>query len=113
MELPPTVPSATNIDASHLGYLVVAMTFGAMSAMAALLGSENPLSARVVAAYILAGGLASVGVVLVLVESYGFNYFLCGAGIFAGYKAFDLLAAISIGVSNVVSKFIKKSPPEL
>jgi hypothetical protein len=108
MDLPPSVPSATDIDAQHLGYLAVAMTFGALSAMAALLGSESPLTPRVVMAYLLSGGLAAGGVVLVLVEQYGFNYFLCGIGIFAGYKAFDLLAMISMAVSSFVNKFLSK-----
>ena len=111
MNLPSSVPTATEIDAQHLGYLAVAMTFGALAAIAALLGSESPLTTRVVLAYVLSGGLAAGGVVLVLVEQYGFNYFLCGIGIFAGYKAFDILAMISMSVSNLVNKFITKKEP--
>jgi hypothetical protein len=106
--LPTNPPAATDIDARHLSYLVVAMTFGALSALASLLGTSNPLSFRVVFGYLLSGGLAAGGVVLILVEQYGFNYFLCGAGIFAGYKAFDLLAMISIALSNLVQKFLTK-----
>lgn len=106
MDLPP--PPPTNIDVRHIGYIATAMTLGALAAIAALLGSNNPLNLRGVIAYILSGGLAAGGVVLVLVEHYGFNYFLCGAGIFAGYKAFDILAMVSMGVSGLVQKFIKK-----
>lgn len=111
MDLPPPVPPATDIDAQHVGYLAVAMTLGALSAVAALLGSENPLTVRVVLSYLLSGGLAAGGVVLVLVEQYGFNYFLCGAGIFAGYKAFDILAMVSMALSTAVQKLFNKKQP--
>ncbi|TXH05156.1 MAG: hypothetical protein E6R05_02270 [Candidatus Moraniibacteriota bacterium] len=94
-------------ESRHIWYLTTALGLGAISAMASLLGDdERKLTWRIVTAYLLSGGLASIGLVLVLVEWYGFSYFLVGVAIFAGYKAFDVLAIASWSVTKVVRKVI-------
>ena len=94
-------------ESRHIWYLTTALGLGAISAMASLLGDdERQLTWRIVTAYLLSGGLASMGLVLVLVEWYGFSYFLVGVAIFAGYKAFDVLAIASWSVTKVVRKVI-------
>ncbi len=96
-----------SLESRHIWYLTTALGLGAISAMASLLGDdERKLTWRIVTAYLLSGGLASIGLVLVLVEWYGFSYFLVGVAIFAGYKAFDVLAIASWSVTKVVRKII-------
>lgn len=73
-------------------YFTGAFLFGGLSALASLLGSSQPLSHRVLVAYILSGGLVSLGIVTIAIVRYGPSSFLIGISIFAGYKAFDLLA---------------------
>lgn len=101
----PNIP-LTNIDLTQVWYFVISLFLGSLSAMASLLGSTAPLSKRVIGAYILSGGIVSLGIVLLLVERYGFSYFLFGTSIFAGYKAFDVLSLISVGVTSLVKRFI-------
>ena len=101
----PTV-TTPDIDTAKFWYLMSALTLGAISSIASLLGSDRPLDARVVVAYIISGSIVSLGIVLLLVEQYGFSYFLVGTSIFAGYKAFDVLALISVGVTSFVKKFM-------
>lgn len=94
-------------ESKHIWYLTTALGLGAISAMASLLGDdERKLTWRIVMAYLLSGGLASMGLVLVLVEWYGFSYFLVGVAIFAGYKAFDVLAITSWTITKMVRKVI-------
>lgn len=107
----PNIPPPTNLAWQQAIYLAVSLGLGAISALAALLGSERSLTWRVVSAYLIAGGLASVAVVLLLVEKYGFSYFLCGAGILAGYKSFDVLALLSLAISQLAKKYITKDIP--
>jgi hypothetical protein len=105
-EIPPPRWGADASEMRMLLYLGAATTLGAVSGLAAVLGSSNALSVRAVLAYLTAGGLVALGVVLVLGERYGFSYFLCGVAIFAGYKAFDVLAGISLGVVLLVRKVL-------
>lgn len=106
------VGSPTETDLRTVAYLAAALTLGAMSAIASLLGDgTRALSWRVIVAYLLSGGLASMGLVLLLIEYYGFSYFLVGVAIFAGYKAFDVLAAISVAVTSLVKRILGKQPP--
>jgi hypothetical protein len=92
-------------ESKHIWYLTTALGLGAISAMASLLGDdERKLTWRIMVAYLLSGGLASIGIVLILVEWYGFNYFLVGVAIFAGYKAFDVLAIVSWTITKMVKK---------
>lgn len=94
-------------ESEHIWYLSTALGLGAMSAIASLLGdNERKLTWRIVLAYIMSGGLASMGLVLVLVEWYGFSYFLVGVAIFAGYKAFDVLAIASWSLTKLVKRVI-------
>lgn len=105
------IPPPTNLAWQQAAYLAVALTLGAVSALAALLGSDRVLTWRLVLSYLLAGGLASGVVILLLVEKYGFSYFLCGAGILAGYKSFDMLALLSLAISQLARKYITKDIP--
>lgn len=108
---PPLLPP-TELDPRHAGYLICAVFLGALSALASLLGSEHVMTKRVIASYVIAGGVCSLAVVLLLVEQYGFSYFLVGAGILSGYKAFDVLALLSVAIRKLADKFIvTKSPP--
>jgi len=110
--LPPLPPSPLELDWKHLGYLLVALTLGSLSAIASLMGSDQPLSRRVVWSYLLSGGAASSAVVLLLVDKYGFSYFLCGAGILAGYKATDILALLSVSITQFAQRLLnRKEPP--
>ena len=104
----PNITPPTNLAWQQAVYLLASLVLGSISALAALLGSERALTWRVVSAYLIAGGLASVAVVLLLVEKYGFSYFLCGAGILAGYKSFDMLALLSLAISQAARKYITK-----
>jgi len=90
-----------------LCYIVATICFGALSGLASFLGSDKILSFRVLGAYVVSGSICSLGVVLLLGERYGFSYFLVGVSIFAGYKAFDVLAALSMAVSGLVSGLMK------
>lgn len=98
---PPAGPEFPPTDVKVLGYMFAALTLGALSALAALLGSDRVLTWRVAFAYVISGALASLGVVLLAVERLGFSYFLVGLSIFAGYKAVDVLAAISLSVTKL------------
>ena len=90
-------------------YIAGAATLGLLSALASVLGNESKaLTLRVVAAYLMAGALVSAGLTFLLVQHYGFSYFLLGVSIFAGYKAFDTLALIGIAISNLVKRFLSK-----
>ena len=110
--LPPLPPSPLELDWKHFTYLLTALVLGSLSAVAALLGSVQPLSRRVVATYIVSGGASSTAVVLLLVDKYGFSYFLCGAGILAGYKATDVLALLSISITQFAQRLLnRKEPP--
>lgn len=92
-------------------YLCTALTLGALSALAALLGDPTrTLTSRVVAAYIISGGLAAVGLTLLLIEKYGFSYFLVGIAVFAGYKAFDVLTIISLAVTALIKRIFGPKP---
>lgn len=103
------VEDPTHADMRIFAYLLSALTLGALSAIANLLGDGNRiLTPRVIAAYLLAGGLSSMGLVLLLIENYGFSYFLVGVAIFAGYKAFDVLTAVSVLVTKLVRKIFDK-----
>lgn len=96
-------------DAATLWYLATVVMFGALSAFAALLGdSTKQLSARAVAAYILAGAAAAWGVVTLLVDYYGFSWFLLGVSVFAGYKAVDFLTVIGAAISGAINYGINK-----
>lgn len=100
-----TQNSVPETSLSTLVYLLSAFTFGALSALAALLGdASRVLTGRVIFAYIISGGLASVGLILLLIEKYGFSYFLVGVAVFAGYKAFDILAVISLTITKIAKK---------
>ena len=105
---PTQMASTPDIDMAKAWYLISALTLGALAALASLLGSDRVLEFRVVATYLLAGSIVSLGVILLLVEQYGFSYFLVGISIFAGYKAFDVLALISVGVTSLVKRFLNK-----
>ena len=88
-------------------YLGAVVAFGSLAALAALLGDESrKITSRVVFAYLVAGGLASAGVVLLLVESYGFSWFLLGVSVFSGYKAVDVLALCSHAIGLLLKKFL-------
>lgn len=100
------------IDLAKVWYLLTALTLGALASIASLLGSDKPLDIRVIVAYIIAGSIVSLGIVLLLVEQYGFSYFLVGTSIFAGYKAFDVLTLVSVGVSTLAKKYVMKTPPD-
>jgi len=111
-DLPPLPSSPLELDWKHFSYLLTALVLGSLSAIAALIGSEQVLSRRVVVSYILSGGAASTTVVLLLVDKYGFSYFLCGAGILAGYKATDVLALLSISITQFAQRLLnRKEPP--
>jgi hypothetical protein len=104
---PPTPLSA---DVKIIAYLVVSSMLGILSAFAALLGNEEKvLGWRVISAYLIAGGLVSCGVTFILVHHYGFSYFLLGVSIFAGYKAFDILAFVGIAIASLVKRFLNPS----
>lgn len=107
---PSQTPPPTSIDWGHASYLLIVCCLGGLSAVAKVLGSSEPLSWRVLLSYGIAGGMAAVAVVLLLVETYGFSYFLCGAGILAGYKAFDILALLGTAISRFAANFLKKGP---
>lgn len=94
-------------DRVLLCYLVATICFGALSGLASLLGSDKVINPRVIAAYVVSGAICSFGVVLLLGERYGFSYFLVGISIFTGYKAFDVLAMVSMAVSSLVCKLIE------
>jgi uncharacterized membrane protein len=90
---------------ANIYYLAVTVTLGALSALAALLGDpDRVITRRILFSYILSGGLASLGLALLLIEKYGFSYFLIGISTFAGYKAFDVLTLLSLGVTTMVRR---------
>jgi hypothetical protein len=96
-------------DLKIASYLAGAAMLGLLSALASVLGNESKaLTVRVICAYLLAGALVSAGITFLLVQHYGFSYFLLGVAIFAGYKAFDTLALIGIAISNLVKRFLAK-----
>jgi hypothetical protein len=98
-------------DIRELAYLSASSALGLLSAFSALLGNiEKPLSPRVIAAYLIAGALVSLGITMFLVAQYGFSYFLLGVSIFAGYKAFDTLSMIGVAISTLVQRFINNKP---
>jgi hypothetical protein len=104
---PPQVPPAL-FDLKIIGYLVVASMLGLLSAFAALVGTESKeITWRTMVAYTLAGALVSAGVTFLLVEAYGFSYFLLGVSIFAGYKAFDTLAIVGMATANIAKKVME------
>ncbi len=103
-QLPVTAP----VDWSLAGYILTALSLGSLSSLANLMGSERVLSCRVVVAYILVGGLCSAGLVLIAVERLGASYFVIGLSVFAGYKAFDLMAGISSALTLVAKKFLNQ-----
>lgn len=105
-EPPPHLPL------EKLAYYSAALMLGALSALANLLGSERVLNARIILAYILAGSLVSLGLVLLLVERYGQSPFLIGTAIFAGYKATDLLALGGLAVAKVFRIYRPGHHPE-
>lgn len=76
----------------NLVYVGTAAIMGSLSCLASLLGNDQPLSIRNVLSYVLAGGIVSAAVVLVTIDKFGASYFTVGLSIFAGYKAFDVLA---------------------
>lgn len=94
-------------DLKVAAYLGISAMLGLFSALAALMGNEEKkLTWRIVVAYLGAGALVAGGVTLLLIERYGFSYPLLGVSIFAGYKAFDILAAAGIALAGVVKKII-------
>lgn len=105
---PPETVSQNGVPETSMAtlmYLLSAFTFGSLSALAALLGDASRiLTGRVIFAYIISGGLASMGLILLLIEKYGFSYFLVGVAVFAGYKAFDILAVISLTITKIAKK---------
>lgn len=101
------VSVATDLDQAKALYLVASLVLGGLGAMASLLGSEKPMEKRVIGYYILSGSLVSLGVVLLLIDQYGFSYFLVGVSIFAGYKAFDVLAIVGVALTQLLRKFFK------
>jgi len=103
-EIPKPEIGTSGVDLKMVGYLSVVIMLGALSALASLLGSERVLDKRVIITYILSGGIVSLGIVLLLIDTYGFSYFLVGTAIFAGYKAFDLLAAGGVLLSKALNK---------
>lgn len=111
--LPPLPSSPLELDWKHFTYLLTALVLGSLSAVAALMGSDQPLSRRVVMSYVFSGGAASSAVVLLLVDKYGFSYFLCGAGILAGYKAADILALLSVAITQAAQRFLNRKEPPL
>lgn len=105
---PPPEPLFPGTDTRVLVYLATSAMLGALSALASLLGSQRILSWRVVGAYTVVGGLVALGVTLVAVDKIGFSYFLVGISIFAGYKAFDLMAAISLRLSQIIPRLLER-----
>ena len=101
-------PDPLLVDLKTLIYFLVVIALGGLSAFASLLGSNRMLSWRTVLSYLIAGGVCSLGVVLLVVEWYGFSYSLTGLSIFAGYKAFDVLALVSAKVSGLTAKTLDK-----
>jgi len=74
-----------------------------MAAIAALLGDgSKQLTPRVVFAYFLSGSLTSAGLVMLLSEQFGFHYFLMAVGVFAAFKAVDIIAAVSVAIGDLV-----------
>lgn len=104
-------PTPLEIDWKQMWYIVTSLCLGSLSAMASLLGSDQPLAPRIIATYLISGGVASAAVIFLLVEKYGFSYFLCGAGILAGYKATDVLAILSYAIAGFTRKFLVKHSP--
>ena len=103
----PLTPLAA--DLRVMLYLAASSTLGLMSALASVLGNDGQeLTCRVIAAYLIAGALVSTGLTFILVQYYGFSYFLLGVSIFAGYKAFDTMAFVSLGINNLVKRFLSK-----
>lgn len=107
------IPSITSsIDIGVILYLASSSSLGLISALASVLGNEEKeLTLRAVAAYLIAGAAVSLGLTLFLVAQYGFSYFLLGVSVFAGYKAFDTLAIISMALSSLYQKFVQKKEP--
>ena len=90
-------------DANTLWYLSSVFILGSLSSIAALLGDKAAIvDSRAIAAYVIAGAMAALGIVLVLSNWYGFNYFLLGVSIFAGHTAVQVLALGSRLVSNLL-----------
>jgi hypothetical protein len=103
----PLTPLAA--DLKVMLYLAASSALGMMSALASVLGNEGQvLSCRVVCAYLIAGGLVAAGITFMLIQYYGFSYFLLGVSIFAGYKAFDTMAFISLSITGLVKRFLSK-----
>jgi len=90
----------------YLAYYGSALVLGALAALASLMGSSKVINARVVITYCLAGGLVSLGIVLLLIERYGASPFLIGVSIFAGYKAFDIAALLGVAVTRLVERVL-------
>ncbi len=101
-----------HFDIPILMYLASASTLGLISALASILGNEErPLTWRAVSAYLIAGAVVSLGLTLFLAAKYGFSYFLLGVSIFAGYKAFDVLAVAGIAASVMIKKLFSRNEP--
>jgi hypothetical protein len=100
------IPQA--VDWSLAGYILTALSLGSLSSLANLMGSDRQITFRVVLAYVLVGGLCSAGLVMLAVERLGASYFVIGLSVFAGYKAFDLMAGISSALTIVAKKFLNQ-----
>lgn len=109
--LPKNIPPTLFEDIKVLGYLIVSSMLGLLSAFTSLLGaSETPITWRTVGAYLMAGALVSAGVTFMVIEIYGFSYFLLGVSVFAGYKAFDTLTLVAVAVGGLVKKILDLFP---
>ena len=101
------LPPLLEADRRVIAFFVGMIACGGIAAFASLLGQEaKPLSKRTIFFYIVAGCVASLVVVLLLVEYYGPSYFLTGIAILAGYKAVDVLAILGMGIKRFLSRFL-------
>ena len=99
-----------NTDANTLWYLSAVFVLGSLSSIAALLGDKAAvIEPRTICAYVIAGAMAALGIVLVLSYWYGFNYFLLGVSVFAGHTAVQVLALGSRLVRNLLKTRIEES----
>jgi hypothetical protein len=107
MDMPPNNIEDPSYVIERLWYFASVLLLGSIAAISSLLGSRDNISVRAVWTYALSGGLVSLGLTLLLAESYGFSFFLMGVAIFAGYKAVDVLTGVSALITDFIRKFFE------
>jgi len=93
---------------NKLYYYATALTLGAIASFSALLGApDKQVTIRGAFSYILTGGLASLMLVLLLVQKYGASELLIGVSILGGYQAFNIFFVLGTTLISKAKDILK------